>query len=189
LIAAAALLALAGPTAAVCNGAPNASAADYLRDEQLHRTLRAARGVLMPTAPQRVTIYAIGGQVGFETQASSVAIRGGNGQWHTDTITRIRYFGSALPADASYPTGSALPAVIGERLDTILASRRFWRESPRSRPKVAIPPLHPTELTIDVVTPACRRRVVVVAGNVPPLLAQIVEMLVETDTESQRPRP
>jgi hypothetical protein len=76
LIAAAALLALAGPAAAaVCRGAPPAPAAEYLADETAHRALRAELGIPMPTDPEHITIYTMGGHVGVTVQTSIVATR------------------------------------------------------------------------------------------------------------------
>lgn len=87
MIVAATLLALAGPAATVCKGAPQAAAAGYLADETAHRALRDEIGVAMPTGPEHVTIYAEGGHL--ETKrVSIVAIRGPEGRWHSDAIGR-----------------------------------------------------------------------------------------------------
>ncbi|WP_143051859.1 hypothetical protein [Sphingomonas palmae] len=76
----AALLALTGPAAAVCKGAPQAPAADYLADENAHRALRDEMGVPMPTAPEHITIYAEGGHL-ETTRISIVATRAPDGRW------------------------------------------------------------------------------------------------------------
>jgi len=136
LIAAAALLARAGPTAAVCMGAPNASAADYLRDEQLHRALRTEMNVPVPIGPVRVMIFAAGGHLAT-TRISVIAVRGAGGQWNTDAEGRDQVWIEGAPPHDWAPIRSALPLDTGRQVDafstTLDCDASGWLQKDRRR--------------------------------------------------------
>ncbi|MBW6524833.1 hypothetical protein KZ810_15140 [Sphingomonas sp. RHCKR47] len=181
MIAAAALLALAGPSAAVCRGAPPAPAAKYLADETAHRALRAELGIPMPTDPEHITIYTAGGHVGVAVQTSIVATRRPDGAWEVNAVERYKQAGNSTAATGSVPRLRTLSAADGNNLDSLLAMRAFWYEPPDGRAWPVPPPdLRRSELTIDVVTPMCSRRASVSERGPAPLLAEVLQLLTGT---------
>lgn len=175
MIAAAALLALAGPSAATCAGAPRGSANDYLADEAAHRALRAEMAVPMPTDPIHVTIYAAGGHLAT-TRISIVATRGPDGEWRSDAVGRSKIWVENAQASDMPRVARTLPAADGAAIDALLDDPAFWRERTAERSDAGPPPLGQMVRTIDVVTPNCARRVVAM-GDEPRLLEQLDRLI------------
>ncbi|WP_019516252.1 hypothetical protein [Sphingomonas sp. Mn802worker] len=171
MIAAAALLALAGPAAAVCKGAPQAPAADFLADETAHRALRDETGVAMPTDPEHITIYAAGGHLAT-TRISIVATRAADGLWHTDAVGRSKiWVEGAMPSDMPHVTRT-LSIEDGARIDALLDQPAFWRQELSARDNEGPPPLGLMVRRIDVVTPNCAQHWAT-AGDQPSMLAEL----------------
>ncbi|WP_298815258.1 hypothetical protein [uncultured Sphingomonas sp.] len=175
MIAAAALLALAGPAAAVCKAAPQARAVDYLADENAHRQLRGELGVTVPTAPEHIMIYAAGGHLST-TRISIVATRGFDGRWHTDAVGRSKiWVEGAAPSDLPHLTRT-LSVADSSKVDALLATSALWQQRLSDESDGGPPPLGLMTRTIDVVTPRCAQRWLV-AGNEPPLVAELDRLI------------
>ncbi len=173
MIAAAALLALAGPAAAVCRGAPQPPAGAYLADDTLHRTLRAEIGVAMPTAPERIAIYAAGGHL-QTTRISAIATRQPDGRWQVDMVERSKiWVDSARSTDAPQIV-RLLSTYDGGKVDDLLGTSSFWHEAPASAESQGAPHYGLMTRTIDIVTPACTRRETF-TDHPPALIEQLIE--------------
>jgi hypothetical protein len=173
LIAAAALLALAGPTAAVCPSArpDSVSALDLARDDLAHRSLRRALKVATPRSPVRIAVFDEGGHM-VTTRTSIIASRDADGRWRTTSVGRSEiWIGGATPMDLPQ-FDRTLSIDQGRRIDELLAEPAFWREAPLVEDGSRPPPLGQIIRTVDVITPHCVRRVVSLTYQ-PPLLAEI----------------
>lgn len=171
MIAATVLLALAGPAAAVCKGAPRAPAADFLADENAHRALRDEMGVPMPTAPEHITIYTEGGHLAT-TRISIVATRSPDGRWHSDAIGRSKiWVEGATPSDMPR-VARTLSADDSQKIDALLERPAFWRQQVTPRTGDGPPSYDLMPRRIDVVTPSCAQRWIT-AGDQPALLAEL----------------
>lgn len=177
MIAAAVLLALAGPSAATCPTArARAVDADALAGMvEPHRALRHELGVGLPDAPTRVMIYSEGGHLAT-TRISIVAVRDAAGQWRTDAVGRSRIWVEDAPPDDMPHLARTLSIKDGRAVDTILANPAFWRETASSPHEAGPPPRGYASRNVAIVTPACVRRGSAGYAGL-PLLIQLDKLL------------
>ena len=160
MIAAAVLVALAGPTAKTCPTARSSATAagTIVSGIAPHRALRQELGVALPEAPTRVLMYSEGGHL-QTTRMSIVAVRDATGRWSTDAVgTSWVWTMNVPPRDMPHLT-RVLPAADGHAVDALLRNPAFWREAEHAsnNPDPSLRGLMSRRIT--VLTPYCVHQV------------------------------